>query len=55
MKQSLVALIVLIAEPTHVARTNWLQQQTENMHQLSGPFISRDYGFSIQAPSGTKA
>jgi hypothetical protein len=50
MRQALIIAGVLLAGPVHAAPSPWLQEQTENMHRVAGPFLSTDYGFSIEAP-----
>jgi hypothetical protein len=50
MRQALIIAGVLLAGPVDAAPSLWLQEQTGNMHRIAGPFVSADYGFSIQAP-----
>ena len=50
LKYVLMLTYSLAAGPAHAASSSWLQDQTLNMHQIQGPFMSTDFGFSVSAP-----
>lgn len=50
LKRVLMLTYSLAAGPAHAASSSWLQDQTLNMHQIQGSFMSTDFGFSVSAP-----
>lgn len=57
MKRAVALLIVLILgqRAAAQARSGWVASQTIGMHVIHGPFVQRDYGFSVEAPKDATA
>lgn len=53
IKSGVSIAFILFALPLHAAPSTWRQQQTANMHEITGPFVQEDYGFSVEAPPRT--
>ena len=55
MKHAAVLLALLMTSPAHAAPQAWLASETAGMHRINGPFVQRDYGFSVAAPAHASA
>jgi hypothetical protein len=50
VRRALIISGTLLAGPAHAAPSAWLQEQTRHMHRIAGPFVSTDFGFSVEPP-----
>jgi hypothetical protein len=41
----------LLISPACAASSTWLASETTGMHKITGPFVQKDFGFSVEAPA----
>jgi len=52
---AVILVFTLSVMPEAAWPSDWLEQETANMHAITGPFVQRDYGFRVEAPPGIAA
>jgi len=51
MNRTILLITTLLISPLHATPSPWLKAETANMHMITGPFVQRDYGFSVEPPA----
>jgi len=51
MNRATLVIAILLTTPLHAAPSAWLKSETAGMHEITGPFVQEDYGFSVESPT----
>jgi len=49
MNRAALVIITLLTTPLYAAPSAWLKSEIAGMHKITGPFVQRDYGFSVES------